>query len=142
MITKIGFPGPRRTRSLARLALWTAMALAGVDTGGLGSYSEATAADPTLVALRDKVEFDFDHGRANTIADLELVLADGRRVSASHDSGVPAGDVMRQGARVEEKFAALAKPVLGDAPTVGLIAAIGRLEELSDLRAMMRLCAT
>jgi 2-methylcitrate dehydratase PrpD len=35
------------------LRFTTAMALAGVDTGGLASYSEATAADPTLVALRD-----------------------------------------------------------------------------------------
>ena len=54
------------------------MALAGVDTGGLGSYSEATAADPTLIALRDKVEFDFQNGRPNTLAELELVLTDGR----------------------------------------------------------------
>ena len=38
------------------------MALAGVDTGGLESYSEETAADPTLIALRDKVEFDFRSG--------------------------------------------------------------------------------
>ena len=45
------------------------MALAGVDTGGLGSYSEETAADPTLIALRDKVEFDFQNGRPNTLAD-------------------------------------------------------------------------
>ena len=43
------------------------MALAGVDTGGLASYSEATAADPTLIALRDKVEFDFQNGRPNTM---------------------------------------------------------------------------
>ena len=58
------------------------MALAGVDTGGLASYSEETAADPTLIALRDKVEFDFRNGRPNTIADMELVLTDGRRVGA------------------------------------------------------------
>ena len=48
------------------------MAFAGVDTGGLASYSEQTAADPTLIALRDKVEFDFLNGRPNTIADLEF----------------------------------------------------------------------
>ena len=46
------------------LRLTTAMALAGVDTGGLASYSEATAADPTLIALRDRVEFDFRPGRS------------------------------------------------------------------------------
>ena len=73
------------------------MALAGVDTGGLGSYSEETAADPTLIALRDKVEFDFRNGRPNTLADLELVLTDGRSVATSYDSGVPASDVDEQG---------------------------------------------
>jgi hypothetical protein len=54
------------------------MALAGVDTSGLASYSEQTAADPMLMALRDKVSFDFRSGRPNILADLELVLTDGR----------------------------------------------------------------
>src|ERR1700761_8171100 len=53
-------PAPRTgLEAKFSLRLTTAMALAGVDTGGLASYSERTAADPTLVALRDKVEFDF-----------------------------------------------------------------------------------
>ncbi len=135
-------PAPRTgLEAKFSLRLTTAMALAGVDTGGLGSYSEATAADPTLVALRDKVEFDFDRGRSNTIAELELELTDGRRVSASHDAGVPAGDVVEQGCRLAEKFTSLAEPILGGARTRDLIGEIGRLEELSDLRAMMRLCA-
>jgi len=43
MITKIGFPGPRRTRSLARLALWTAMALAGAVLTATAQESFKTA---------------------------------------------------------------------------------------------------
>jgi hypothetical protein len=117
------------------------MALAGVDTGGLGSYSEETAADPTLITLRDKVEFDFHNGRPNTIADLELVLTDGRSVSTSYDSGIPASDVQEQGRRLAEKFTSLAEPVLGGARTRDLIGEIERFETLSDLRTMMRLCA-
>ena len=123
------------------LRLTTAMALAGVDTGGLGSYSEETAADPTLVALRDKVELDFDSGRPNTFADLELVLTDGRRVATSYDAGVPASDIDVQGTRLAEKFTSLAEPILGGAKTRDLIGEIGRLEELSDLRALMQLSA-
>ena len=123
------------------LRLTTAMALAGVDTGGLGSYSEETAADPTLIALRDKVEFDFQNGRPNTIADLELVLTDGRSVSTSYDSGVPASDIQEQGRRLAEKFTSLAEPILGGAPARDLIGEIERFEALSDLRTMMRLCA-
>jgi 2-methylcitrate dehydratase PrpD len=135
-------PAPRTgLEAKFSLRLTTAMALAGVDTGGLGSYSEATAADPTLIALRDKVEFDFQSGGPNTIADLELVLTDGRRVATSHDSGVPSGDIDKQGGRLAEKFTSLAEPILGGAKTRDLIGEIGRLEELSDLRVMMRLCA-
>jgi 2-methylcitrate dehydratase PrpD len=123
------------------LRLTTAMALAGVDTGGLDSYSEETAADPTLIALRDKVEFDFRNGVSNTLADMELVLADGRSVSTSYDSGVPASDIDEQGDRLAEKFSSLAEPILGRAKANDLLGEIGKFEHLSDLRALMRRCA-
>src|SRR5262245_21516449 len=108
-------PAPRTgLEAKFSLRLTTAMALAGVDTGRLGSYSEETAADPTLIALRDKVEFDFQPGRPNTIAELEVRLADGRTVAASHDAGIPTNDVDEQGRRLVEKCMALASPVLGE----------------------------
>jgi 2-methylcitrate dehydratase PrpD len=124
------------------LRLTTAMALAGVDTGGLASYSEETATDPTLIALRDKVEFDFQNGRPNTLADLELVLTDGRHVAASHDAGIPASDIAEQGRRLAEKFASLAEPVLGAAKVHDLIREIERFDALGDLRGVMRMCGT
>ncbi len=135
-------PAPRTgLEAKFSLRLTTAMALAGVDTGGLGSYSEATTADPTLVALRDKVEFDFQSGRSNTIADLELVLTDGSCVSTRYDAGVPAEDIGEQGRRLEEKFTSLAEPILGAAQTCKLLGELGRFEALADLRGVMRLCA-
>jgi 2-methylcitrate dehydratase PrpD len=135
-------PAPRTgLEAKFSLRLTTAMALAGVDTGGLGSYSEETAADPTLIALRDKVEFDFQHGRLNTLADLELVLTDGRRVAASHDAGVPASDIDEQGGRLAEKFTSLAEPILGREKARDLLGEIGRIDALSDLHGLMRLCA-
>src|SRR5487761_492085 len=51
-------PAPRTgLEAKFSLPLTTAMGLAGVDTGRLSTYSEAVAADPALIALRDKVEF-------------------------------------------------------------------------------------
>jgi len=136
-------PAPRTgLEAKFSLRLTTAMALAGVNTGGLASYSEATAVDPTLIALRDKVEFNFQNGRPNTIADLELVLTDGRRVTATHDSGVPATDIAEQGRRLEEKFTSLAEPILGAATTRDLVDQIGRFDALRDLRCVMRMCGT
>jgi 2-methylcitrate dehydratase PrpD len=136
-------PAPRTgLEAKFSLRLTTAMALAGVDTSGLGSYSEQTATNPRLVALRDKVEFDFSTGQPNTLAELELVLTDGRTVRATHDAGIPATDIAEQGARLAEKFAALAAPVLGRAAAHDLMAEIGRFDALDDLRGLMRWCGT
>jgi 2-methylcitrate dehydratase PrpD len=135
-------PAPRTgLEAKFSLRLTTAMALAGMDTGGLAAYSEETAANPTLIALRDKVEFDFRNDMPNTLADMELVLKDGRRVGASYDSGVPASDIAEQGRRIAEKFTSLVEPILGGAAASALIAEVGRLEGLSDLHAVMRRCA-
>ena len=48
------------------------MGLAGIDTGRLSTYSEAVAADPELVRLRDKVTLDFRVGIPNTFAEVEV----------------------------------------------------------------------
>jgi hypothetical protein len=84
---------------------------------------------------------DFHHGRLNTLADLELVLTDGRRVAASHDAGVPASDIDEQGGRLAEKFTSLAEPILGREKARDLLGEIGRIDALSDLHGLMRLCA-
>lgn len=121
------------------LRLTTAMGLAGIDTGRLSMYSEETAANPILVGLRDKVEFEFRHDMPSTLAELELLLTDGTSVTTRHDAGVPATDVAAQGERLEEKFASLVEPVLGAERCQALIAQIGRVDRLADVRDMMRL---
>ena len=124
------------------LRLTTAMGLMGVDTSRLSTYSEAVAADPVLIGLRDKVSFDFQSGIPNTFTEIGLSLKDGTRLTAQHDSGVPAADVVHQGTRLEAKFAALVDPVLGTGKAARLIADIGRLQDLPDVRGIMGSCAT
>jgi len=135
-------PAPRTgLEAKFSLRLTTAMGLAGVDSSRLASYSEAVAADPVLVGLRDKVALDFRTGIPNTFTETEVLLRDGSRLTAQHDSGVPANDVAQQGKRLEAKFAALVDPVLGTARTARLIDKIDRLDTLADVRGIMRLCA-
>jgi 2-methylcitrate dehydratase PrpD len=122
------------------LRLTTAMALAGVETSGLANYSEATATDPVLVALRDKVEFDFRPHTGATRAALTVELTDGTRLTAQHDSGVPASDVADQGRRLEAKFSGLAEPILGRGKAGDLLGEINRLDTLKDVRGLMALC--
>jgi 2-methylcitrate dehydratase PrpD len=123
------------------LRLTTAMALAGVDTGALTTYSEQTAADPVLAALRDKVSFDFRSNTGHTKAGLTLELTDGRKLTAQHDSGVPASDVAEQGRRLDAKFIALAEPILGRGRADALRSDITNLDTLPDIRSLMAHCA-
>src|SRR5947209_10683231 len=92
-----------------------AMALSGVDTASLGAYSAATATDPALVRLREKLALDFHEGWPQAAAELEVALTDGRVLKAKHDAGIPSADIAAQGDRLAAKFDALAEPVLGTA---------------------------
>lgn len=115
------------------LRLTAAMALAGRETGRLDAYSAETAADPALVALRDRISIEFQQGWANTRAEMDVRLADQTTLRAGHDAGEPARDVAAQGERLAAKFAGLAAPVVGPARAEALIAAVAGLERRADL---------
>jgi 2-methylcitrate dehydratase PrpD len=123
------------------LRLTTAFALAGIDTARLDIYSAANAADPNLVALRDKVRVEFVSGWPSSRAELRVSLADGRDFEARHDSGVPCADIAAQGGRIEAKFLSLATPVLGDAAARRLTQAVARLDDLPAITELTALAA-
>src|SRR5438552_9683505 len=109
-----------------------AMALSGVDTASLGEYSAATATDPGLVRLRDKLALDFRDNWPQAAAELVVTLSDGRVFKASHDAGIPSADIAGQGERLAAKFDALAGPLLGASRTRELRATILGLDGLAD----------
>ncbi len=121
------------------LRFTVALALAGIDTARLSTYSDARTAEPRLADLRDKVRIEFVDGWESSRAALEVTLDDGRKFSAAHDSGIPGADVAAQGRRIEEKFSSLAAPVLGDAAAARLKDAIGALDEIRSVRELMTL---
>jgi 2-methylcitrate dehydratase PrpD len=118
-----------------------AMALAGIDTASLGAYSAENARDPGLVALRERIDFDWQNNWPQTLSELELDLVDGRRVSARHDAGIPALDVAEQGKRLAVKFDALVEPVLGAPRTRELREMISDLDSLREIGTLTRLAA-
>jgi 2-methylcitrate dehydratase PrpD len=119
-----------------------AMALSGVDTASLAAYSAATATDPGLVRLRDKLVLDFHDNWPQAAAELEVALADGRVLRASHDAGIPSADIAAQGERLAAKFDALARPALGAARTRELRETILGLDTLADVGTLTRLAAS
>jgi 2-methylcitrate dehydratase PrpD len=119
-----------------------AMALAGIDTASLGAYSAENAQDPGLVGLRERVVLDWQDSWPQTLSELELQLADGRRLIARHDAGIPAGDIADQGRRLAAKFDALVEPVLGPSRSRELRETIAGLDDLPDIDRLTRLAAT
>jgi 2-methylcitrate dehydratase PrpD len=118
-----------------------AMALAGVDTASLGAYSSENARDPWLARLREQVNLDWQEHWPQTLSELELQLADGRRITARHDAGIPAADIADQGQRLAAKFDVLVEPVLGAPRTRELRGVISDLDGLADVGALAKLAA-
>lgn len=94
------------------LRLTVAMALAGRDTSGIETYTDALTRDPELVRLRDLATIEFVDGYPEASAEVSITAADGTRFSAGHDAGVADADLARQGGKLERKFDALVEPVL------------------------------
>jgi 2-methylcitrate dehydratase PrpD len=118
-----------------------AMALAGLDTASLGAYSVATATDPALVALRERVDLDFRADFPEAGAEIEVQLKDGRTASATFDAGIPNADIADQGRRLAAKFDALAAPVVGAARARELREMVAGLDELRDVGEMAKLAS-
>jgi 2-methylcitrate dehydratase PrpD len=118
-----------------------AMALAGVDTASLETYSDARCVEPRLVALRDRLSIAFEDNWPTSRAALKVTLADGASFEAEHDSGIAAPDVAAQGRRIEAKFMSLAAPVLGEARAGRLRDAVQSIERADGVAEMMALAA-
>jgi 2-methylcitrate dehydratase PrpD len=111
------------------LRFMTALGLAGRDTSDLALYNETTAADPLLCGLRDRVAVELVAGWTSMQTEVILELADGRRVAAMEDAGIPATDVATQGRRVTAKFQRLVAPVLGTERCGRLMSLLQRLDQ-------------
>lgn len=116
-----------------------AMALAGIDTANLGAYSAENARHPKLAGLRERIMLDWQEAWPQTLAELELRLADGRRLAARHDAGIPAADIADQGRRLAAKFDVLVEPVLGPSRTRELRETIASLEDLTGVDRLTQL---
>lgn len=123
------------------LRLTVAMALAGIDTASLETYTDARCAEPRLVALRDKLRIAFEDNWPTSRAALTVTLTDGTSFEAQHNSGIPAADVAAQGRRIEAKFLSLAAPVIGEARAGRLRDAVQSIERAGSVAEMMALAA-
>jgi 2-methylcitrate dehydratase PrpD len=115
-----------------------AMALTGVDTANLDSYTAAVTQEPRIRALREKMSIGFKPGWQKSVSEMAIQLDDGTTIEATHDSGVPWADVAKQRRALETKFDSLVTPVLGAAGARRLHETIDRIDSLADVGELAR----
>lgn len=118
-----------------------ALALNGANTADLGLYTDATAADPRLVAARDKIAFQPRELSSRSAAAIQLETTDGRTLIAEADVGVPAADTDAQWNKLTAKARAVAVPVVGNERIEALIAEADAFDESGNVSGLMRLLA-
>lgn len=117
-----------------------ALALLGENTSSPELYSDGITTRADVCALRDRISVRcMPEGWSLTRTDVSINLSDGRRLEASHDTGLPTQDIEEQGERITEKFMTLVNPVLGSARAAELAAMIGDVENLRDVDQLLAL---
>ena len=138
-ITGLGDP---KTGLQSKFSIYHASAVAYLDRGaGIAQFSDARAASPDVVALRDKIVVTTDEGFRKDQAQATLVTVAGERIEThvAHASGTV--DNPMSDRAIENKFLANAAPAVGDARARQIAATAWRLESLTDVRELIGLCA-
>ena len=118
-----------------------AIALLGLDTAAIDTYSDKIAVAPDVVALRDKVRVDLQPGMVANHSIVDVKLRDRRELSASCNVGIPETNLTLLRQRLESKFRQLVTPVLGSEAMLKLLDLTQRIEMLDDIRELAKLCA-
>ncbi|MCT8158890.1 MmgE/PrpD family protein [Pseudoruegeria sp. SHC-113] len=116
--------------------LTAAMALAGVETGALESFSDETCALPTLTALRDRVEVVADEGIAESASHVSLRLNTGQTREAHHDLNAEIS-LHSKALRLREKSIALLGLPMAEAVSQAVMGLAGAAD-VTALGALLR----
>jgi 2-methylcitrate dehydratase PrpD len=116
----------------------TAMGLLCLDTQDPARYSEATLADPRLVALRDRVRVTPEQELTATQARVRVEGPAGAGEELV-DTGIPAVDLADQGKRLRGKFQLLTSARLGSERSEALADAVGCIDRDASLADVLRL---
>jgi 2-methylcitrate dehydratase PrpD len=138
-ITGLGDP---KTGLQSKFSIYHAGAVAYLDrVAGITQFSDTRAAAPDVVALRGKIEVTTDESFRKDQAHATLVTASGERVEAhvAHASGTV--DNPMSDRAIENKFLANATPTVGDKRARQIAAMAWRLDQLTDVRELIGLCA-
>jgi 2-methylcitrate dehydratase PrpD len=106
----------------------------------LDQFERLRSGDPEVQRLMRRVTLVDDTVlKAGEYAPLELVTTDGRRLTRQVPFAKGAPENPLSDAELDIKVRSLVVPVLGEARCRALVERVARLEELGDMRELMRL---
>ena len=105
----------------------------------LDQFTDERVADPELARLRERVRVHTDPEQDKDSARVVLTLRDGRTLErhVAHNLGTPDNPMTDQ--QLEDKFLALAAPVLGRAGAERVAEMCWDILELDDVRTLLDL---
>jgi 2-methylcitrate dehydratase PrpD len=107
---------------------------------GMAQFTDQRVNSPDVVAMRERVRFDFDDSLSKDTASVTLHLKDGRQVShtTGHNKGTP-GNPMTDD-ELSAKFVDLASLVLGGDRSRRILDDLWRFDELAQIDDLIRSC--
>lgn len=96
------------------MTMTSAMALTGVATGDIDSYSETTCNRADVISIRDRINVVPDPAQFKAVATASIHMLDGVVHRTQANVGIAETNLEYQQQRLQEKFAILAAPVIGD----------------------------
>lgn len=115
-----------------------AMTIAGLDTASPVTYSDGTAREPHLVALRQRVEIAGDWPEKSS-SQVTAWMNDGRELTQTSDMSIAETDTAALTRKLQAKFRSLTAPLLGVARSEELLSHIGALGTRRGLDELVRL---
>ena len=106
----------------------SAMAIAGRSTSDIAAYSDDICSDEALVRLRDRIQIVGDADLERGASEVIITMQDGVVYREFGNVSIPSDDLADQGRRIEQKFLALAGPVVGDGAAEGIVERVRGLE--------------
>lgn len=114
------------------IATTAAMSLLGHDTVDPDGFNEVAAADPALIAMRERVSIEYIEGRHVEHCGIELHMPGGEIIAGHYDARENPLTLDEQRRRLITKFRSLAIPVLGEARAAELEERLMALETVAD----------
>lgn len=117
-------------------------AVAMVDgAAGMRQFTDERVTAPEVVAMRQRVRFEYDDSLPKDAAHVTITLRDGRRLEreTTHNKGTPDNPMTDD--ELSVKFGDLASTVLGSERARSLLDDVWRVDELDDITALVRRCA-